>query len=54
MPTRVFNVFSEKQLGALSLTLQNLKPSSGYVLQLLSGTTLEEERTFVAYLEEKN
>lgn len=50
---RIFNVFSEKQLGALSLTLQNLQPNSGYVLQLLSGTTVEEERTFVADLEEK-
>jgi uncharacterized protein (DUF2141 family) len=50
---RVFNVFSEKQLGSLSLTLQNLTPGSGYVLQLLSGTALEEERIFVADAEEK-
>ncbi len=45
---RIFNVFSEKQLGALSLTLENLLPNSGYVLQLLNGSTLEEERVFVA------
>jgi uncharacterized protein (DUF2141 family) len=50
---RIFNVFSEKQLGALNLTLQNLTPNSGYVLQLLSGTTLEAERIFVADAEEK-
>lgn len=44
---RIFSVYTEKQLGGLNLTLQNLNPGSHYILQLLNGNTLEEERTFV-------
>ncbi|HRI60585.1 MAG TPA: Ig-like domain-containing protein [Saprospiraceae bacterium] len=41
---RLLGVYAEKQLGGLNLTLQDLKPGSRYVLQLLNGSTLEEER----------
>ncbi len=41
---RLLGVYAEKQLGGLNLTLQNLMPGSRYVLQLLNGSTLEEER----------
>jgi len=50
---RNFNVLTEKQLGGLSLTIQSLKPGSRYVLQLLNGTVLEEERVFEADAVEK-
>ena len=50
---RNFNVLSEKQLGGLSLTIQSLRPGSRYVLQLLNGTVLEEERVFDAEMVEK-
>lgn len=43
----------EKQLGALNLTLQNLIPGQVYVLQLLNGNALEEERIFTAVIPEK-
>ena len=50
---RVFNVLNEKQLGSLTLTLENLVPRTPYVLQLLNGQTVEEERTFEAELTDK-
>jgi len=43
---RVFVVPSDKQLGSLSLSLENLKPGADYVLRLMNGNTLEEERFF--------
>lgn len=46
-------ILSEKQLGGLTLTLENLTPRTHYVLQLLNGTTLEEERVFDAELTDK-
>lgn len=45
---RMLGVYAEKQLGGLNLTMQALKPGSRYVLQLLNGNTLEEERAFDA------
>ncbi|MBC7774253.1 MAG: Ig-like domain-containing protein [Phycisphaerae bacterium] len=45
---RNFNVLAEKQLGTLSLSLEKIRPGTSYVLQLLNGTTLEEERLFTA------
>jgi uncharacterized protein (DUF2141 family) len=45
-----YNVHAEKQLGGLNLTLEGLIPRSSYVLQLISGNTVEEERRFVADL----
>lgn len=50
---RNFNVMPEKQLGGLNLTVQGLKTGSRYVLQLLSGNTVEEERVFEADAAEK-
>jgi uncharacterized protein (DUF2141 family) len=46
--TRIFNVIPEKQLGVLSLTLDKLRPGINYVLQILSGTEVSEERKFTA------
>lgn len=43
---RKFNVLSEKALGDLNLTLKDLLPGTPYVLQLLNGTNLEEQRRF--------
>ncbi|MCK6694599.1 MAG: Ig-like domain-containing protein, partial [Thermoanaerobaculia bacterium] len=37
-----------KKLGALNLTLTSLQPGRQYVLQLLNGAALEEERIFTA------
>lgn len=45
---RMLGVYAEKQLGGLNLTLQGLTPGGKYVLQLLNGTTLEEERLIAA------
>lgn len=45
---RVFNVQSEKQLGTLVLNLENLRPATHYILQLLNGTIVEEKRGFKA------
>lgn len=50
---RIIGVFAEKQLGGLNLTLQNLVPGTAYVLQLLNGSTLEEERLVDADAAEK-
>ena len=44
---RVFMVPSEKQLGSLNLSLENLNPGISYVLRLMNGNTLEEERFFI-------
>lgn len=43
---RILNVYTEKQLGGLNLTVENLIPGTQYVLQLLNGTVVEEERVF--------
>jgi len=45
---RVFTLPAEKQLGSLNLTLENLKPGMAYVLRLMNGNALEEERFFTA------
>lgn len=50
---RIFNVVTGKQLGTLSMTVENLRPGTPYVLQLLNGKNLEEERVFVAETEAK-
>lgn len=41
---RLIGVYAEKQLGGLNLTLQGLTPGARYVVQLLNGNALEEER----------
>ncbi|MCS6929303.1 MAG: Ig-like domain-containing protein [Saprospiraceae bacterium] len=46
--TRFFTVPTEKQVGTLALIIEGLKPKTAYILQLLNGNTLEEERRFVA------
>ena len=51
---RLFNILSDKQLGNLSLTLEKLIPGTSYVLQLLNGTVLEDERIFTAESDTKN
>lgn len=50
---RKFAVLTEKQLGGLNLTLNDLKPGSHYVLQLLNEKKLEDERVFRADIPEK-
>ncbi|MFN4253442.1 MAG: Ig-like domain-containing protein [Saprospiraceae bacterium] len=45
---RDFLVTSDKQFGGLNLTAKKLKPGTRYVLQLLNGTNMEEERVFTA------
>jgi uncharacterized protein (DUF2141 family) len=45
---RIFNVFSEKQLGALAVNMQGLRPGANYVFQLMNGATLVTERRFMA------
>lgn len=46
--TRFFSVPTEKQVGTLALVLENLAPETHYILRLLNGNALEEERAFVA------
>ena len=46
--TRILVAPVEKKLGALNLNLKNLIPGQPYVLQLLNGNALEEERIFTA------
>jgi uncharacterized protein (DUF2141 family) len=43
-----FNVNGEKQLGALSLSIEQLKPGQSYYFQLQNGKTVVEERRFTA------
>src|SRR5690606_34010200 len=45
---RILGVLTEKQLGGLNLKVQNLDAGSSYVLQLLNGSVVEEERLFTA------
>ncbi len=45
---RNFTAPTEKQLGALNLTLLSLKPGQPYILRLLNGNEPEEERFFTA------
>lgn len=49
---RNFIVASDKQFGGLNLTLKKLKPGTRYLLQLLNGTAIEEERGFEAVTSE--
>ncbi len=46
--TRLFAPPSEKQVSTLALIMEKLTPGGAYVLRLLSGNTLEEERFFIA------
>ena len=48
-----FTVPTEKQLGNLKLTVSRLVPKTNYVLQLLNGKDVIEERRFQAELTEK-
>ncbi len=48
-----FTVATDKQLGNLKLTVNRLIPRTNYVLQLLNGKELVEERRFQAELTEK-
>lgn len=50
---RTFNVLPEKSLGDLNLTIKDLRTGSRYILQLLNGSNLEEERRFVAVAAEQ-
>lgn len=45
---RLLSVPTDKQLGGLNLQVEALTPEKNYVLQLLNGTTVEEERRFKA------
>ena len=45
---RNFNVLAEKQLGTLSLSLEKIQPGTRYVLQILNGASVQEERMFTA------
>lgn len=45
---RFYNVPTEKQLGGLSLRLEDLKPGRNYVVQLQNGGAIDSERRFVA------
>lgn len=50
---RIFNILGEKQLGSLTLSIENLVPRMHYVLQLLNGQNVETERVFEAELTDK-
>jgi len=50
---QIFTVLSEKQLGGLNLTVNSLIPDTRYVLQLLNGKELVEERRFITELVQK-
>jgi Bacterial Ig-like domain len=43
-----FNVIGEKQLGTLNLSVENIQPGQSYLLQLLNGKNVVEERRFKA------
>lgn len=45
---RSFAVPTEKQLGGLNLTIQSLQTGVAYIVQLMNGANLEEERFFTA------
>ncbi len=45
---RIFSVPTEKQVGTLMLSLENLTPNTSYIVRLLNGNNLEEERFFIA------
>jgi hypothetical protein len=45
---RIFNVPQEKQLGALTVKLEKLRPGIPYLFQLMNGNTVEEAQRFVA------
>ena len=44
--SRIFNILSDKQLGTLALVLEKIRPGTPYILQLMNGNTVEEERIF--------
>ncbi|MDX1911655.1 MAG: Ig-like domain-containing protein [Saprospiraceae bacterium] len=50
---RIFNVLSEKQMGALMIKISGLRAGAGYIFQLLNGTTLVSEQQFTAETAEK-
>ncbi len=50
---QIFTILSEKQLGGLNLTVNSLVPHNRYVLQLMNGTDLVEQRPFLAETTEK-
>ncbi len=45
---RIFVVPEEKQLGSLNLSIEGLTDSMAYILRLMNGNTVEEERLFTA------
>ncbi|MCC6281936.1 MAG: Ig-like domain-containing protein [Saprospiraceae bacterium] len=45
---RVFSIPTDKQLGGLNLNIEELKPGKKYVVQLLNGTVVDVERSFLA------
>lgn len=45
---RIFLAPEEKQLGDLSLSVERLQTGSAYILRLMNGNNLEEERLFTA------
>ena len=45
---RQFNIPTEKQLGGLNLNVEDMTPGKQYVVQLLNGSVVEEERRFLA------
>lgn len=44
---RQFSIATEKQLGGLNLNVEDLTPGKQYVVQLLNGSVVEEERRFL-------
>ncbi len=50
---QVFTVLSEKQLGGLNLTVSRLLPNNRYLLQLINGNEVVEQRRFTAELTDK-
>jgi len=45
---RQFSIPTEKQLGGLNLNVEDMTPGKQYVVQLLNGSVVEEERRFLA------
>ncbi len=45
---RVFSIPHPKQVSALTIQMENLTPGGAYILRLMNGNAVEEERFFVA------
>lgn len=45
---RILNVPTDKQLGTLNLTVKSIQPGKTYIVQILDGAIVTEERIFVA------